>query len=110
MSRPLAFPRPLAWDHNYWLCRCQGFRVESPAGRIGRVVEVRFGSRLDRPDALVVQCALRVNRRLTVPVSEVDHVRPAEQLLLLRSSPRLMHPQRWFERLCKKLVTSLGVR
>ena len=109
MSAPLAFPRPLAWDHDYWLCRCQGFRLDSPAGRFGRVVEVRYGSRLDRPDTLVVQCGLLRKRRLTVQVSDVDKVVPAQQRLLLRSSPQRTHAPR-FERLRKQLVARIGAR
>lgn len=97
MSRPLAFPRPLAWDHDYWLCRCQGFCVDSPAGRIGRIAEVRFGSRLDRPDTLVIQTGL-LKRRLTVAVSEVDKVVPTQERLLLRSSPKHIRTERWFDR------------
>lgn len=109
MPAPLAFPRPLAWDHSYWLCRCQSFRVDSPAGRIGRVVEIRFGSRLDRPDALVIQSGLLGQQRLTVPVTEVDQVVPAQQRLLLHSSPQLTHAKR-FERLRKQLVARISVR
>jgi hypothetical protein len=55
MSRHLEFPRPLSWDHDYWLCRCEGFRVDAPTGHLGLVEAVRFGARLDRPDELLVR-------------------------------------------------------
>jgi hypothetical protein len=58
MSRHLQFPRPLGWDTDYWLCRCEGFAVEAPQGRLGIVEEVRFRSRLDRPDELLVRGGL----------------------------------------------------
>jgi len=57
MSRHLEFPRPLSWDHDYWLCRCEGFRVDAPTGSLGLVEAVRFGARLDRPDELLVRGA-----------------------------------------------------
>lgn len=55
MSRHLEFPRHLSWDHDYWLGRCEGFRVDAPSGRLGLVEAVRFGARLDRPDELLVR-------------------------------------------------------
>ncbi len=87
MSHHLTFPRPLAWDHDYWLCRCQGFRVDSPAGRVGRIEEVRFGSRLDRPDVLVVRGGRFGRHLLSVPVSEVEQVLPRQERLVLRAVP-----------------------
>ncbi len=51
MSRHLEFPRALAWDHDYWLCGCEGFTVDTATGRLGLVEAVRFGSRLDARQA-----------------------------------------------------------
>jgi hypothetical protein len=77
-------PRTTSFDH--WLCRCQGFRVSSPAGPVGVVEELRFLSRVDRPDAL----AARAGRRLLiVPVEEVADLIPGEQRIVLRSAPPL---------------------
>jgi hypothetical protein len=84
MSRHLEFPRPLSWDHDYWLCRCEGFRVDAPSGRLGFVRAVRFGARLDRPDELLVRCGLLRNRTLVVPVEDVQEVVPEQQRLVLR--------------------------
>ena len=47
--------RTPAFDFDYRLCRCEGFRVDSPGGRVGIVEEVHFRSRIDRPDVLVVR-------------------------------------------------------
>jgi hypothetical protein len=47
MSCYLEFPRALAWDRDYWLCRCEAFTVDTAAGRLGLVEAVRFGSHLD---------------------------------------------------------------
>ena len=84
MSRRLEFPRPLSWDQDYWLCRCEGFRVDAPNGRLGLVEAVRFGARLDRPDELLVRCGFLGNRTLVVPVSDVEEVVPRQQRLVLR--------------------------
>jgi hypothetical protein len=67
MSRHLEFPRRLSWDHDYWLCRCEGFRVDAPTGRLGLVEAVRFGARLDRPDELLVRAASSATARLLFP-------------------------------------------
>ena len=85
MSSHLEFPRPLAWDRDYWLCRCEGFRVDAPTGRLGLVEAVRFGSRLDRPDELLVRGGVLGNRRRVVAVSDVQEVIPRQQRIVLRS-------------------------
>ena len=84
MSRRLEFPRPRLFDEDYWLCRCEGFRVDSPTGRLGVVAGVRFGSRLDRPDELVVRGGLLGNRIIIIPVSEIVDVRPPEERIALK--------------------------
>ena len=84
MSHHLEFPRPLSWDHDYWLCRCEGFRVDAPSGRLGLVEAVRFGARLDRPDELLVRGGVFRNRTLVVPVSDVREIVPLQQRLVLR--------------------------
>ena len=84
MSHHLEFPRHLSWDHDYWLGRCEGFRVDAPSGRLGLVEAVRFGTRLDRPDELLVRRGLFGNHTLVVPVSDVQEVVPRQQRLVLR--------------------------
>jgi hypothetical protein len=87
MSRHLEFPRALSWDRDYWLCRCEGFRVDAPTGRLGLVESVRFSSRLDRPDELLVRTGILGNRLLVVAVSDVEAVIPRRERLVLRSGP-----------------------
>jgi hypothetical protein len=41
-------PRAAASDVDYWLRRCEGFRVHSP--EVGFAEAVRYASRRDRPD------------------------------------------------------------
>jgi hypothetical protein len=78
---------PRAIDLDYWLHRSEGFRVDSPVGRVGLVAELRFGSSADRPDALVVRVGL-LGRRLLIPVGQVAEVIPAERRVVLRAAPR----------------------
>jgi hypothetical protein len=88
MSRHLEFPRPVILATDYWLCRCEGFLVDDPRGRLGVVTEVRFHSRHDRPDELVVQGGLLGNRVSVVPVSEVVALVPRQARILTSASHR----------------------
>jgi hypothetical protein len=110
MSPDLEFPRPIVFDRDYWLCRCQGFRVDSPAGRVGLVEEVRFGSRLDRPDTLVVRTGLLGSRLLGVPVDKVERVVPRQERLVLRSALEHRSRKEQLARLRNYLAATLGVR
>jgi hypothetical protein len=62
----------------YWLTRCAGFRVGG--ARKGTVEEVVSRSDPHVPELLVVR---DVYRRREVPISEVEAVVPAEQLIVL---------------------------
>ena len=42
----------------YWLARCEGWQVTTPNGRLGSVRRLLYGTRLDRPDALIIQTGL----------------------------------------------------
>jgi hypothetical protein len=109
MSRRLQFPRPLGWDTDYWLCRCEGFAVEAAQGRLGIVEEVRFRSRLDRPDELLVRGGLFGGRAFVVPVADVEEVVPQHERLVVRSAPRQGSHAR-LARLRAYLVAALGAR
>jgi hypothetical protein len=80
--------RTPAFDLDYRLCRCEGFRVDSPGGHEGVVQEVHFLSRLDRPDALAVRTGLGFRRRIRlIPVDEVEEVSLGEERVVLRRAP-----------------------
>jgi hypothetical protein len=84
MERELQFPRLLDFGRDYWLCRCQGFRVRSRGKQLGIVEEVRYRSRLDRPDSVVVRGGLFGTRRLVIPVAAVEEIVPRQQQLVVR--------------------------
>jgi hypothetical protein len=72
----------------YWLCRCEGFEVDAPDGRVGVVEGLRFLSRLDRPDELEVRGG-RFGRDLRlIPTDLVDTVDAAAGRLVLRCAVR----------------------
>lgn len=72
------------FDRDYWLARCEGFQVVSPDGRAGIVEEVRYASRQDRPDILVVRSGLFGRRVLLIAVEEVEDILPREERVTLR--------------------------
>jgi hypothetical protein len=74
---------------DYWLRRCQRFRVDGPAGRIGRVRGVRLGASA-QPEVLEVQAGLLGRRTLLIPSADVVEAIPEQRRLLLAGSPRLL--------------------
>jgi hypothetical protein len=69
-----------------WLAQAEGFVVEGSNGRLGVVEELRFESRADRPDALVVRAGRFARRRLVIPVDAVEDVIPRKKLIRLRTA------------------------
>jgi hypothetical protein len=102
--RPLVDPRPTQaeLDRDYWLCRCEGFTVESPSGHVGFVEGLRFRTRVDVPDLLEVSAG-RLGRNLVlVPVHQVETIESEDRVLVLRNDP-LRHRRR-----VPELVLRLG--
>jgi hypothetical protein len=81
-------PNGAASKFDYWLRRCEGFRVDSPDGRVGFVEEVRYASRVDRPDVIAVRVGLLARLLLIVPVGEVAEIIPGDARIVLHRSPR----------------------
>jgi hypothetical protein len=81
-------PKGAASNVDYWLRRCEGFRVDSPDGRVGFVEEVRYESRLDRPDVIAVRVGLLARLLLIVPVGEIAEILPGDERIVLHRSPR----------------------
>ena len=69
-----------------WLCRCEGFEVDSPEGRLGIVEWVVFRSRHDRPDALAVQTGHVLHRSVLIAVADVESVLPEEARITLAAN------------------------
>jgi hypothetical protein len=74
------------FDADHWLSQSQGFTVESPsAGRVGIVESLRFRSRHDRPDELVVRVGRLGRRSVVIPADDVETVLPRKKRLILRA-------------------------
>ncbi len=71
----------------YWLCRSEGFRVDSPEGRFGHVEAVMFRVRPDEPDALVVRTGVLGRRLVIVPIENVADVLPRRERIVLSRVP-----------------------
>ena len=71
----------------YWLCRCEGFRVDSPEGRFGLVEAVMFRTRPDEPDALIVRAGVLGRRLVLVPIEDVGDVLPRRERIVLTRVP-----------------------
>jgi hypothetical protein len=71
-----ALPLEVEFGLDYWLGRCIGFTVESAGRRCGRVEWLHYGSRLDRPDAVVIRGGWLRRRRLVVPAEDVREIDP----------------------------------
>jgi hypothetical protein len=54
----------------------------------GFVEEVRYASRLDRPDVIAVRAGLLVRLLLIVPVGEIAEIFPGDERIVLHRSPR----------------------
>ena len=71
----------------YWLCRAEGFRVDSPEGRFGLVEAVMFRVRPDEPDALIVRAGVLGRRLAIVPIEDVADVLPRKERIVLSRAP-----------------------
>ena len=101
MDRELRFPRTQAFDRDYWLCRCEGFRVESGDRRLGVVEGVRYRRFHDRPDQLVVRGGLLGTRVAAVPIEDVLEIDPPQLLVRVRATA----PARGTRRLVDDLLS-----
>ena len=77
-------PNRSASDRDYWLRRCEGFRVDSRTGRVGTVEELRFGSNAERPDSLAVRTGWLRRRLIVVPIEQVGEIVPRQERIILR--------------------------
>jgi hypothetical protein len=75
-------------DAGYWLAHCEGFRVECQDKLVGVVENVRFESRIDRPDDLLVRCGGLFRRELVIEADEVAVIVPHEMRLRIRHRPQ----------------------
>lgn len=83
-SVDISGPCRSSYGRDYWLHRCEGFRVESPEGGIGRVTGLRFGGSIE-PEFLEVRTGLFNRRALLIPVERVEEIIPERKMISLRA-------------------------
>ena len=83
-------PRRSSYGRGYWLRRCEGFLVETPTKRIGRVVGVRYGERSNEPEVLEVRAGLFGRTLLLISVDEVAEIAAEERRVVTDDPPRLL--------------------
>lgn len=69
-------------DPEYWLNRCEGYRVDGPDGRIGTVVHVHHASAAG-DGRLMLTTGLFCRRLVGVPFADVAEVRPWEERVVV---------------------------
>jgi hypothetical protein len=62
------------YDDVYWLGRCHGFEVEMEGRELGVVSEVRYASRADVPDLIVVRAGRLRHQLLLIPIELVARI------------------------------------
>ena len=77
-------PRDSSYGQDYWLHRCEGFRLESPDGEQGTVKGLRFSGSIE-PELLEVRTGLFGRRELLIPVERVLEIVPEQKLIVLRA-------------------------
>jgi hypothetical protein len=72
------------------LRECDGFRVDSPLGRLGVVQEVRFREGEPSPYRLAISAGLFGGRLLIIDASEIAAILPRQRRLILEFAPALL--------------------
>ena len=76
-------PRRSTYDRGYWLRRCDGFRVETRAKRVGRVAGVRYGERSNEPAILEVRAGFLGCKLMLIRVEDVSEIAPESRRVIL---------------------------
>jgi len=73
------------WATDYWLRRCEGFRVWEATGPIGYVEAVLTGKD-DEPHSLIVRVGSTFSVLVTFPVEAVEGLDPATERVFVGST------------------------
>jgi hypothetical protein len=73
-------------DFEHWLRNCEGFHALTPTGVVSVAQGVRFGSRHDRPDVILVRGGLFGRGARELPVDQIEEIRPRERQIFVGSS------------------------
>jgi hypothetical protein len=82
-------PTRSSYGREYWLRRCEGFLVETPTKRIGRVVGIRYGETTNEPEVLEVRAGLFGRSNLLISVDDITGIDLEQRRLSLADPPEL---------------------
>jgi hypothetical protein len=74
-------PTRSSYDDAYWLRRCEGFLVETPTKRIGRVSGIRYGETTNEPEGLEVRAGLFGRKQFVICVDDITEIDPEQRRL-----------------------------
>jgi hypothetical protein len=80
-------PTRSIYGREYWLRRCEGFLVETPTKRLGRVSGIRYGETTNEPEVLEVRAGWFGRTQLLISIVDVLDVDPELQRLTLADPP-----------------------
>jgi len=80
-------PTRSSYDRAYWLRRCEGFVVETPTKRIGRVTGTRYGETTNEPEVLEVRAGLFGRTRLLISVDDITEIDLEQRRLAIADPP-----------------------
>jgi hypothetical protein len=83
-------PTRSSYGREYWFRRCEGFVVETPTKRIGRVSGIRYGETSNEPEVLEVRAGLFGRTRLLISVADIADIDPDQRRVALADPPRLL--------------------
>jgi hypothetical protein len=81
-------PTRSSYGDGYWLRRCEGFLVETPTRRIGRVSGIRYGETTNEPEELEVRSGLFGRKQLMINVHDITEIDPEQGVLSLADPAR----------------------
>jgi hypothetical protein len=77
----------------YWLAHCEGYRVDSPGGRVGIVEDVHRAEGVERAESLAVLAGMFGRRRLIIEADQVNAIVPHEQCVLLKANANILRTE-----------------
>jgi len=80
-------------DFEYWLAHCEGYRVDSPGGRVGIVENVHHAEGVERAESLAVLAGMFGRRRLIIDAGQVNAIVPHEQCVLLKANANIIRTE-----------------
>jgi len=80
-------------ERDYWLNGCVGFAVEAEGRINGRVALLKYRSRADRPDVLVIQQSPLVGHRFSLRAEDVRAVDPWRERVYVWEQPSTAVPR-----------------